>query len=216
MLNFFAAYLADPLTDVIETFVTHSGTIAPILLIILEEAGIPLPVPGDFIIAYTGYQVTIGAISYIAAFILILISVLIGASFLFYLSRRFGQKIVTKFGRLMHLDTKKIALVEDNFKKYGPIVIIFGRHVPGFRIPVTVFSGISKISYKTFLISTFISVILWIPLYLGVGQRLGVKTVQLFRGHHLYFLIVLIPFILFVGSLIYIYLKPNEKKHKTK
>jgi len=211
MFNFFAAYLVDPLTDVIETFVTHSGAIAPILLIILEEAGIPLPVPGDIIIAYTGYEVSIGTFPYVFAFILILISVLIGSTFLFYLSSRFGQKIVTKFGRLMHLDTKKIALVEKNFKKYGPLVIIFGRHIPGFRIPVTVFSGISGISYKTFIISTFISVILWIPLYLGVGQRLGIKTVQLFRGHHIYFLVVLIPFIIFVASIIYVYLKPKKK-----
>lgn len=214
MFNFFAAYLVDPFTDVIETFITHSGTIAPILLIILEEAGIPLPIPGDFIIAYTGYQVSVGAFPYIFAYVLILISVLIGASALFYLSSRFGQEIVAKFGRLMHLDTKKIALVEANFKKYGPIVIIFGRHIPGFRIPVTVFSGISKVSYKTFIISTFISVILWIPLYLGVGQRLGIKTVQLFRGHHLYFLVVLIPFIIFLGSIIYVYLKPDRKMIK--
>ena len=155
MFNFFAAYLVDPFTDVIETFITHSGTIAPILLIILEEAGIPLPIPGDFIIAYTGYQVSVGAFPYIFAFILILISVLIGSSFLFYISSRFGQKIVTKFGRLMHLDTKKIALVEANFKKYGPIVIIFGRHIPGFRIPVTVFSGIFESLLQNFYYQHF-------------------------------------------------------------
>ncbi len=212
MFNFFANYIVDPFTDVVETFATHSGALAPIFLIILEEAGIPLPVPGDFIIAYTGYEVSTGTFPYIFAFILILISVLIGSSFLFYLSSKFGDKIVTKFGRLMHLDTKKIALVEANFKKYGPIVIILGRHIPGFRIPVTVFSGISKVSYKTFIISTFISVILWIPLYLGLGQRIGIKTVQLFGGHHIYFLIVLIPFVLFLGSIIYVYLKPVKTK----
>jgi membrane protein DedA with SNARE-associated domain len=205
-------YLVDSFADVIQFFLTHQITYAPILLLILEEAGIPLPIPGDIIIAYTGYKISTGAIPYIGAFITILISVLIGASILYFLSAKFGQEIVLKFGQLIHLNDKKLLTVEHKFKKYGPWVIIFGRHIPGFRIPITVFAGISKIPYKTFILSTFISIIFWIPFYLGVGQKLGIKTVHLLKGHHWYFLIVFLPFLLFVIGLILSHLKKPKTK----
>lgn len=185
-------------------FLTHQGAYALLVLLLIEEAGIPLPIPGDVVIAYTGYEVSRGNIPYIGAFLLLLIAVLIGSSILYYLSARFGQKIVLTFGRYIHLNEKKLLTVEEKFRKYGPWVIIFGRHVPGFRIPITVFAGMSKISYKTFIISTFISVIFWIPFYLALGQQLGPKTMQLLRGYNKYFLIALIPFIVFIGSLIYL------------
>ncbi len=212
MRNFFELYQLEPFTDLVETFLTHQGSYAPLLLLLLEEAGVLLPIPGDVVIAYTGYEVSRGNIPYIGAFLLLLISVLVGSSILYYLSARFGQQIVLKFGHYMHLNEKKLLSVEEKFRKYGVWVIIFGRHIPGFRIPITVFAGMSEITYKTFIVSTFISVIFWIPIYLALGQNLGPKTMQLLRGHHEYFLIALIPFAVFIGSLLYVSI--NRKKEK--
>lgn len=216
MRNFFELYQLEPFTDLVETFLTHHGAYAPLLLLLLEEAGVPLPLPGDVVVAYTGYEISRGTISYIGAFLLLLLSVLIGSSILYYLSARFGQQIVLRFGHYMHLNEKKLLTVEEKFRKYGVWVIIFGRHIPGFRIPITVFAGMSEITYKMFILSTFISVIFWIPFYLALGQSLGPKTMQLLRGHHEYFLIAFIPFIVFIGSLFYIFFNrkkesPNQK-----
>ncbi len=168
--------------------------IAPLLLLI-EESGIPLPVPGDIYVAYMGYQVARGTISFLAAFIILLITVLIGASILYYLASRFGNRIARKFGHFLHLDEKKLITVEKWFRKYGPLVIIFGRHIPGFRIPITIFAGMSDVPYPTFIVSTFISVVFWIMFYLSLGQRLGPKTAKLFQMHHGYYLFLAIPFI---------------------
>ena len=216
MTNIFELYQLEPFTDFVETFLTHQGAYAPLLLLLLEEAGVPLPIPGDVMVAYTGYEVSRGTIPYIGAFLLLLISVLIGSSILYYLSARFGQHIVLKFGHYMHLNEKKLLTVEEKFRKYGVWVIIFGRHIPGFRIPITVFAGMSEITYKTFIISTFISVIIWIPFYLSVGQRLGPKTKQLFKGHHEYFLIALIPFLVFISSLLYISISRKKESQTAK
>lgn len=203
MKNFFELYQLEPFTEFVETFLTHQGAYAPLLLLLLEEAGVPLPIPGDVVIAYTGYEVSRGTMPYIGAFLLLLMSVLIGSSILYYLSARFGNQIVLKFGHYIHLNEKKLLTVEEKFRKYGVWVIIFGRHIPGFRIPITVFAGMSEMTYKTFIVSTFISVIFWIPFYLALGQNLGPKTMQLLKGHHEYFLIALIPFIIFICSLLY-------------
>ena len=104
-----------------------------------------------------------------------------------------------KFGKYIDLDMNKLNSVEGGFRKYGPIAIIVGRHIYGFKVPITLFSGISKMRYPTFAISVILSDSFWIPFYLSIGRRLGPKTIRLFHSHHVnhwYYLLVLVPIIL--------------------
>src|SRR5258708_2973521 len=128
----------DQFEDVIVGFLIHQIYLAPIILLILEEMGIPLPF-ADIVIAYTGYQVAVGRIPYLTAYIILLIADLAGATFLFLLSRRYGKHIVDKFGKYIDLDMNKLNSFEGFFRKYGPIAIIVGRHVYGFKVPITIF-----------------------------------------------------------------------------
>ncbi len=207
-------YIIDSFTDLVEIFLTNQGIYAIILLLILDQIGIPQPIPGDIIVMYIGYKVATGSISYLMAFSSIFISFLIGSSILYYLSWRFGQRLVLNVGHYIHLNEKRLLVIEKKFKQYGPLVIIVGRHLPGFRIPTVVFSGMSKVKYQTFFLSTLISVLVWIPIYLSLGQKLGYRTIRLFKGHHLYSLIIFLPFALFVGSLVFSYLRSKKLPKK--
>ena len=188
----------DQIQDVIVGFLVNQVYLAPIILLILEEIGIPLPF-ADVVIAYTGYQVAVGRIPYLAAFIILLVADVAGATILYLLAKRYGKGILNKFGKYIDLDTDKLDSFEGIFRKYGPIAIVIGRHIYGFKVPITIFSGISKMSYFTFLISVIVSDSFWIPFYLSVGKKLGPKTIQLFHLHnvnHWYYLLLLIPLVL--------------------
>jgi membrane protein DedA with SNARE-associated domain len=132
--------------DWIVALLHQQAYLAPFLLVTVEEAGIPLPVPGDLVIMYIGYQVSKGVLPYAHAFVLLLLAVLVGSSILYALSARYGQRIVLHFGNYLHLDAHKLLTVEEKFQQYGPWVIILGRHIPGFRIPITIFAGMSGIA----------------------------------------------------------------------
>ncbi|HSX10013.1 MAG TPA: DedA family protein [Candidatus Saccharimonadales bacterium] len=188
----------DGIQDAIVGFVVHQIYLAPIILLVLEEIGVPLPF-ADIVIAYTGYQVAVGRIPYVVAYIILLISDLIGVTILYLLSRRYGKVIVQKFGKYIDLDMNKLDFFESKFRKYGPIAIIIGRHIYGFKVPITLFSGISKMRYWLFLLSVFISDSFWIPFYLSLGKRLGPKTIKLFHTYHVnhwYYFLILIPIVL--------------------
>src|SRR5204862_76528 len=45
---------------------------------------------------------------------------------------------------------ERLAKAEVWFKRYGVLAIIFGRHIPGFRIPITVACGAFRIPYPVF------------------------------------------------------------------
>lgn len=204
--------LFEALEEGIRTFVFKEAIFAPVLLLFLEESGIPLPIPGDVYLAFTGYEVSNGKIPYLSAFLMLLIAVLGGSSILYYISAKWGRILIERLGIYLHLNQKKLDEVEKDFKKYGVFVIIFGRHIPGFRIPITVFSGISGVPYPTFIISTFISVIFWIGFYLALGARVGKNVMSHFHSTPVYFLVISIPFIIFVGSIIYVKVKENLSK----
>ena len=185
----------DQFQDVIAGFLLNQIYLAPIILLILEEMGVPLPF-ADIVIAYTGYQVAVGRIPYFAAYIILLVADLAGASVLYLLSKRYGKTIVDKFGKFIDLDINKLNSFEGFFRKYGPIAVIIGRHVYGFKVPITLFSGISKMRYLTFLISVTISDSFWIPFYLQIGKKLGPKTIRLFHVYHVnhwYYFLLLVP-----------------------
>jgi membrane protein DedA with SNARE-associated domain len=200
----------DVLTDWAYQFIVHQSLLAPFLLLFLEEAGVPMPIPGDLFIMVIGYQVGKGAISYAFAFVLFLFIVLTGSTILYTISERWGNELVRRVGKYIHVDEKRLLAVEKKFRKYGPLVIIFGRHIPGFRIPITIFSGMSEVTYKTFIISTFISVVLWIPFYLSLGQKVGKKVLTLFHASPWYLVTLLIPLLLFLLSCVLTY--RNRKK----
>jgi len=87
-----------------------------------------------------------------------------------------------------------------HFQTHGPWFIIIGRHIPGLRVPITVFCGISQVRYRLFLASTMVSVVFWIAFWLLVGAHLGPKTVHLLHGGHWY--TILIPLGMMLGAVL--------------
>lgn len=208
--------IIDRLEDLTVMLIHHQIYLGPIIFLSIEELGIPLPVPGDLIIAYTGYEISQKHISYIGAYFILLAAIILGSSGLYFISRKYGQGIVLKLGKYLHLDEKKLQIVEEKFRKYGIFVIIFGRHIPGFRIPITVFAGISKISYKKFLLGELISITAWIAIYLYLGERLGAKTLIIFQSlNWRYFVAIIALLIVLFFFLIYLGKKRNTKNLKT-
>lgn len=161
-------------TELIETFIQKQSVLAPLLLLFVEEAGVPILIPGDGVLAYTGYSVqTTHQSSLLIAFAAAVFAVIIGASILFFAARRYGQRFITKLGKFIFLKKSHLERAEHLFKRYGVWTIIVGRHIPGMRIPITIFAAISGVRYRTFVLSTLSSTLLWIWLYLSLGKRYG-------------------------------------------
>jgi membrane protein DedA with SNARE-associated domain len=169
----------DNYTDSIQVFIAAQVILAPLLLLFVEEAGLPIIIPGDAILAFTGYSISRSHHSSLwPAFTVALISVLCGSTLLYFISRKWGSIVINKIGKFIFLKPSHITRAEHLFAKYGALTIIFGRHLPGMRAPVTIFSGSSGVKYPLFIVSTFISTGLWILFYLSIGRRFGADIQQ--------------------------------------
>jgi membrane protein DedA with SNARE-associated domain len=192
----------DDYTDGIQVFVHNHAVLAPLLFLLVEEMGVPLPVPGDAIIAYVGYGLSKSdSVTLWQATIVALVSVVIGSTVLFYLSRCWGQTAVRWLGKFIFLKQSHIDRVERLFERYGIWAIIFGRHIPGLRAPITIFAGSSGMRYRTFISSTLISTVAWVLFYLKVGYHFGGDFQTLFRRDTGITITALVAFVVVVVSL---------------
>ena len=118
------------------SFFEHYTYLPGFALLYIEESGIPLPAPGDVFVLYVGAHVPRNWAAWIGAWLGLIVAVVLGATNLFFICRRWGRRLVeSRYAELVHLSPERLARAEAWFKRYGVLTIIFGRHIPGFRVP---------------------------------------------------------------------------------
>lgn len=165
-------FLAE-LRDVLITFLQLHQYKAIALLIGVEEAGLPLPLPGDLAIIIMGVQVSAGKASPVPVILVTSASATAGASVLYWIARFLGTRVVERYGRLLHLTAERQEWVERWFARHGAMVIIVGRLIPGLRIAVAVAAGVAKVRFSRFVIYTAISATIWATTYTAIGWAVG-------------------------------------------
>ncbi len=170
MTEFFAG-----LRETLQAFLEAHQYKALAVLIGVEEAGVPLPLPGDLAIVFMGYQVSLGKANPFIVVASTIASATAGASVLYWVARFLGGRIIDRFGRFIRLDAERLERVERWFERYGAPVIIVGRLIPGLRIAVAVASGVVHVAFWKFALYTSISAAMWAGIYMGVGWALGAQ-----------------------------------------
>lgn len=154
------------------------GLIAFVILIFIEEAGIPIPVTGDFILLFFGYQVARGAQNGPTVFILSSIAVLLGATTLYWIIRQGGRALLHRYHWILRLNPRRLERFERWFRSHGAYIVIFSRFVPGFRIYTSAVAGLFELPYRFFGVQVAISGILWSGALLWLGYLLGERWTE--------------------------------------
>jgi membrane protein DedA with SNARE-associated domain len=167
------------------------GAPASFVLLYLEESGLLLPVPGDVYVVYLGSHYGHTLVGWVAAWLGVIAAVVAGSTNLYFISRRWGHRLVRgRVGALLHLDPERLDRAESWFSRWGALAVIFGRHVPGFRIPVTVAAGIFEVPYRVFAPSVAVSTAIWAAAWLYLGARFGDNVKHFFQLHRWTYLVL--------------------------
>jgi membrane-associated protein len=162
------------LTGWVSAVLQHFGAVAAVGLLYVEESGVPMPVPGDVFVVYLG-ALSHGSIAkWLVAWLAVVVVAVLGSSNLYVLAHRFGPRLMeTRLGALLHVDERRLSRAEEWFRRWGALAVIFGRHIPGFRIPVTVIAGTLRFPYRSFAPSVAVSTALWSAVWLWLGAQYG-------------------------------------------
>lgn len=191
--------------------------IALFALIFIEEAGLPLPLPGDILVMYMGYRLHAGDLSALWSLPLTSLAVAGGSSTLYMVALKVGHPLLVKYGRFLKLTPEKVAEAEKRIMKFGPWAIILGRLVPGLRTPTSLVSGLLTIPYPVFVSATSTAAIIWTIFYFALGYLFGegYRAIGSLGLGHLQFIIAIVitPVFLYFGALVF---SKNRRKRREK
>ena len=165
-------FLKDAPRIIIDLLATYNFA-ALLLLVFLEEAGLPLPISGDIILIITGYHVYNRLVNPAFAMVAVEVGSLGGASFLYFVGRKGGHAVVVKYGKYISLTSSRVETVERWFQSHSGLAIIIGRLVPGLRPVISFVAGTFEVKYRPFVMFTTIGTVVWAVPFLLLGYFAG-------------------------------------------
>jgi membrane protein DedA with SNARE-associated domain len=159
-----------------------SHTLTPIAVVLfIEEAGIPSPIPGDGLMLMGGVRAAEGHVSLLTVLLVEEVATVIGALLLFSVSRRLGRPVVVKFGRYVGLTDDRLTRAEARFRDHDRRTIFIGRLIPGLRVPTVVAAGVLEVPLHRFLPAMAAGAMLNLTTFTVLGAVVGRPVLRLFE-----------------------------------
>lgn len=147
-----------------------------IFLLMLLESIFP-PIPSELIIPFAGFAAQQGQLSFIGVIIAATLGSLVGMVPWYLAGRLFGlgrvRALADRFGRWFTLNGEEIDTATGFFRRYGPLIVLFGRLLPIIRTLISVPAGLAKMPVGQFVLYSTIGAVVWNTLLTGGGYLLA-------------------------------------------
>lgn len=158
--------------DLLRNMVVEYGYWAVGAVLLLENAGIPLP--GETILllasflAFSEHELRLSWIIAVGT-----IAATLGDNLGFALGYFGGKALLRRYQRLFKVPNKLLLRGENLFACYGALTIFFARFVFGMRIIAGPLAGVLRMPWRKFLIFNFLGAALWVTVIASAGYLFG-------------------------------------------
>lgn len=153
--------------------------------ILLEDFGVPLPgetlmIAGSVLAAKHEYNILwVMSLAIAGAFI--------GDNIGYAIGYFGGRSLVLRYGKFLFLNNKRLLSLENFFKRYGNMIVIFARFFEGLRQFNGIVAGTAGMEWKRFLTFNLAGAVLWVGFWCSLayflGQNLDITWWSHFKGH---------------------------------
>ena len=168
-----------------EAFLAQHGVLAAFVYLAVEESGVPIPVPGDFLMIALGVRAREGTIVLWQVIAAMEAGTVLGASLLYWLARRGGRGLIERYGPFIGIGPAQLDRAERELKRRGAMAVVLGRLLPGLRILTAIACGVFRIPYRVFLPAVSVGSLLYIVAYTMLGYLAGPAVLGVFDALHL-------------------------------
>ena len=160
------------LTQTLINLVGTWGYLAILVTMVGESAG--LPISSEIVVPLGGALASQGKLNFVLVVLVASLANLIGSLIAFYLTRRFGERVVlSRAGRRLGLSRGHLRLAHRFFGRFGLWAVFVGRLLPIVRTYISFPAGLSKIGYVRFTLATMAGAIPWNLALAYAGLQLG-------------------------------------------
>ncbi len=151
--------------------INNYGYFGMFLGMILEA--VIIIVPSELILATGGILAGKGVFTFYGAFLTGLFGSVFCAAIIYFMGYFGGVGFVKKYGKYFFMKEEDLIKADTWFQKYGLMASCIGRNVPIIRTLISLPVGISRMSFKKFMLYTFIGSIPWTFIFVYFGYSLG-------------------------------------------
>lgn len=136
-------------------------------------SGLGIPLPEDVPVLYAGIGLARGERAWVPTLLAVVAGVVTRDSLAYLLGRLLGARLLDApwFRRLIppeKIDRARVMLVQR-----GPVAVLVGRFLVGFRAPMFIAAGVSGLRYRTFIAWDALGMLVALPLMLTLGYTVG-------------------------------------------
>ena len=156
--------------------------VAIAIVVFVEEAGVPIPVPTDLLMVLAGYQVAQGKMNLLWLLFTAELATVLGASLLYWIGARGGRPLLYRYGRFVHLDAPRLDRAGDWLRRQGWRAVFFGRLIFGLRVVTALAAGAFGVPYRVFFTAMALGGFLYIVVFVALGMFLGPVAIEVIEG----------------------------------
>ena len=183
----------------LQRFMSH-GFVAIWLAVVLEDVGVPLPVPADVLAILAGAAAAHSLVQLGQRWLLLVLASTLGASGLYALVRHGGRPLIARVGPYVHLAPERLAQAEARLQAAGWRRLALGCGLPGLRYVTRIACGLLGVPYRRFLTAHLAGSAVYMAVFVGVGAGFGPHVAgPLHRLHHALRLPLVLGLVLSVG-----------------
>ena len=151
--------------------IQNYGYLGMFLGMVLEA--VIIVIPSELILATGGILASQEIFSFWGAFLVGLFGSVFCAVIIYAMGYYGGKGFAKKYGKYFFMKEEDLDKTDTWFEKYGLIAACIGRNVPIIRTLISLPIGITRLSFKRFLIYTLIGSVPWTFVFVYFGFALG-------------------------------------------
>ncbi len=173
-----ASFFSNILNNV-ETAFRHYGYLIIFLPILGESAGIPLP--GETVLLAGGLAASKGILSLPVVILVGASAAILGDNLGYLVGRRGGRPLIFRYGSVLHVKDRQIAILDSFFEKHGPKTVFFGRWVIFLRVWAALFAGASRMHWRQFFFWNALGGLAWATTMASLAYVFAASVVRISR-----------------------------------
>jgi membrane protein DedA with SNARE-associated domain len=167
------------------------------LIISIEEAGLPLPAPGDLVIAFYGYRARDDPLALLRVILTCAAASTTGTLVPYLIARRWGMGLALRLAGWLGVHEHRVDEWTERIRRYGFRAVLVGRLIPGLRVAMSLIAGTARVPVPRFSAGVFVAATLYWTGWVLLGALVGPRVDDLIEPY-LGYIAIGIPVVLIV------------------
>jgi len=176
----------------------HYGIWAILLLVLIEDFGIP--VPGETVLIAGAIFAGSGQLNIVAVGVVGFCAAVVGDNIGYGIGRFGGRRIVDRWGKYVFLTPERLDKAERFFDRQGAKIITIARFIEGLRQANGIIAGITEMHWLRFIAYNALGAALWVGTWVSVGYFAGQHITAIYDGITMYSLYAAIAAVVLIAA----------------